>query len=120
MDLRAIQRRVEDESSKGRSLDGECKAHPLQASGNGVERVLHYTVEFMSTAPRKRTGVSELHAAWEETHSDLRKLEQILSEAIQLYAKGHGARPDNLIEQVTALRSECSARFQALMAAMKE
>lgn len=63
--------------------------------------------------------IERLHAEWEAVHGELRKLEQVLSECLAVYARGHSARPDHLIAQVETLRAGCAQKFQALMAAVK-
>lgn len=61
------------------------------------------------------SDLDKLHHDWETVHTRLRELEQRLSEAIALYARGRGPRPVDLIAEVEALRAECARRFEALM-----
>lgn len=63
--------------------------------------------------------LAHLHSAWEDVHTRLRTQEQVLSEAIALYVKGKAARPEAMMEEVEQMRVECSARFRALMDALK-
>ena len=60
-----------------------------------------------------------LHAEWHALHSQLRVHEQLLSDALALYARGEGPRPDTIIQEVEQMRAECSLRFKRLMAAVK-
>lgn len=72
--------------------------------------------------PPKSTGDAELarlHAEWQELHTRLRVHEQLLSEALALYARGEGPRPDSVIEEVEEMRADCAQRFRRLMAAVK-
>ena len=66
-----------------------------------------------------QSDISRLHSEWEEIHVQLREMEQVLSQAIELYARGQAARPDHMIGEIEGLRAICAQRFQALMAAMK-
>ena len=73
-------------------------------------------------APTEAAGkedLARLHAHWQELHQQLRAKEQLLSQAVELYAKGRGARPDELLREVAEMRSECSRRFNTLMEAMR-
>jgi hypothetical protein len=63
--------------------------------------------------------LSRLHEDWEELHTRLRVHEQLLSEALALYARGEGPRPDSVIEEVEQMRADCAQRFKRLMAAVK-
>jgi hypothetical protein len=63
--------------------------------------------------------LARLHQEWQALHSRLRVQEQLLSDALALYARGEGPRPDVLIGEVEQMRAECSARFKRLMAAVK-
>jgi hypothetical protein len=64
--------------------------------------------------------VARLHAEWEDVHTQLRRMEQVLSECIELYARGQAARPDHLIIEVERLRTQCTQRFRALMEVLKQ
>lgn len=66
-------------------------------------------------SPPDIIAVHTLHREWEEVHTRLRQLEQQLSEAITLYARGRGPRPVALMSEVEALRGQCAQRFEALM-----
>jgi hypothetical protein len=70
-------------------------------------------------SPGPRTDLEQLHADWHALHTRLRVHEQLLSDALALYAKGEGPRPDSIIKEVEQMRAECSARFKRLMAAVK-
>ena len=69
--------------------------------------------------PPDDTDLAQLHAEWHALHTRLRIHEQLLSDALALYAKGEGPRPDSIIGEVEEMRAECSARFKRLMAAVK-
>jgi hypothetical protein len=71
------------------------------------------------TEARGKEDLARLHAHWQELHQQLRAKEQLLSAAVELYAKGRGARPDDLLREVAEMRGECSQRFQKLMEAMR-
>jgi hypothetical protein len=73
-----------------------------------------------ATEPRGKEDLARLHAHWQELHAQLREREQQLSAAVELYAKGRGARPDELMRDVAEMRVECSRRFRKLMQAMRE
>ena len=63
--------------------------------------------------------LARLHQEWQELHKRLRAHEQLLSDALALYARGEGPRPDAIIGEVEQMRAECSLRFKRLMAAVK-
>lgn len=63
--------------------------------------------------------LAQLHAHWHALHSRLRVHEQLLSDALALYAKGEGPRPDSIIAEVEQMRAECAARFKRMMAVVK-
>jgi hypothetical protein len=63
--------------------------------------------------------LTRLHEEWQALHSRLRVHEQLLSDALALYARGEGPRPDEIIQEVEQMRAECSVRFKSLMAAVK-
>ncbi|HEY0823780.1 MAG TPA: hypothetical protein VGD76_08335 [Ramlibacter sp.] len=63
--------------------------------------------------------LARLHADWHALHSRLRVHEQLLSDALALYATGEGPRPDSIIAEVEQMRAECSARFRRMMAVVK-
>lgn len=63
--------------------------------------------------------LAHLHTRWEDVHTRLRVQEQVLSDAIALYVKGKAERPEAMMEEVERMRAECSARFRALMEALK-
>jgi hypothetical protein len=73
----------------------------------------------MAQAPGPDQDLEQLHADWESLHTRLRVHEQLLSDALALYAKGEGPRPDSIISEVEQMRAECSVRFKRLMAAVK-
>jgi len=71
--------------------------------------------------PRRSTGnVAQLHAEWEEIHSQLRTMEQALSDAIGLYVRGQAGKPVQVIAEVERLRALCGERFQALMRVLRQ
>jgi hypothetical protein len=63
--------------------------------------------------------LARLHQDWQELHGRLRVQEQMLSDALALYARGEGPRPDTMIGEVEQMRAECARRFKRLMAAVK-
>jgi hypothetical protein len=63
--------------------------------------------------------LTRLHEEWQALHTRLRVQEQVLSDALALYARGEGPRPDSIITEVEQMRAECSVRFKSLMAAVK-
>lgn len=66
-----------------------------------------------------KEDLARLHAHWQDLHGQLRDKEQQLSAAVELYAKGRGARPDELMREVAEMRTECAKRFRRLMQAMR-
>lgn len=73
----------------------------------------------MPAEPPPDDAIARLHAEWAGIHARLRGLEQRLSEALQVYARGEGPRPDTLMEEVEPLRAECAVRFRRLMEAIR-
>jgi hypothetical protein len=73
----------------------------------------------MSVPESAAPELARLHDEWEDVHTELRTLEQRLSEQVALYARGKGARPVELMAEVEHLRTVCSERFQALMTAVR-
>lgn len=73
----------------------------------------------MNTTHAASPEIARLHAEWEAVHGELRKLEQVLSQCLELYARGLSGRPDHVIAQVEAMRADCARRFQELMVAVK-
>ncbi len=63
--------------------------------------------------------IGRLHEEWSVLHTRLRSVEQQLSDALRVYARGEAARPDHLMEDVEHLRAECAARFRRLMDAIR-
>ncbi len=63
--------------------------------------------------------LARLHADWQALHTRLRVHEQLLSDALALYAKGEGPRPDSIIAEVEQMRAECATRFRRMMEAVK-
>ena len=77
------------------------------------------TIPAMAQNAAPDRDLEELHADWEALHTRLRVHEQLLSDALALYAKGEGPRPDSIIAEVEQMRADCAARFRRLMAAVK-
>lgn len=73
----------------------------------------------MAPVESDSTDLSRLHAEWQSLHGTLRVQEQVLSQALELYAKGKGPRPDTLMNEVSEMRAECAVRFNRLMAAVR-
>jgi hypothetical protein len=74
----------------------------------------------MQPLPEGSQELARLHQRWEELHTKLRAHEQILSDAVALYARGQGPRPDAIMKEVQAMRAECSGRFRKMMDAARE
>jgi hypothetical protein len=74
----------------------------------------------MAQNPGPDKELEALHAEWEALHTRLRVHEQLLSDALAIYAKGEGPRPDSIISEVEQMRAECALRFRRMMAAVKE
>jgi hypothetical protein len=64
--------------------------------------------------------IARLHAEWEEIHSRLRLHEQALSDAIGMYVRGEGPRPQQLAAEIEEMRAVCAERFRALMRAIRD
>lgn len=73
----------------------------------------------MSQEPQ-HAAVARLHREWDELHERLRLRERALSDAIAVYARGDGPRPEAMMSEVEQLRAECARRFQAMIAATRE
>jgi hypothetical protein len=74
----------------------------------------------MAQTPGPDRDLERLHADWHALHTRLRVHEQLLSDALAIYAKGEGPRPDSIISEVEQMRAECALRFRRMMAAVKE
>ena len=53
--------------------------------------------------------------AWGAMHQNLDVLEATLKSALVKYASGTGPRPDELFQQVVALRRDCEAAVRVLL-----
>ncbi len=73
----------------------------------------------MPAEPPPDDAIARLHSEWAGIHTRLRSLEQLLSDALQLYARGEGPRPDEIMADVEQLRAECAVRFKRLMEAIR-
>lgn len=73
----------------------------------------------MPAEPPPDDTIARLHGEWASIHTRLRSLEQLLSDALQLYARGEGPRPDEIMQDVEQLRAECAVRFKRLMEAIR-
>lgn len=73
----------------------------------------------MGNEGRYTGDIGRLHFEWEEIHSRLRLHEQALSDAIGMYVRGEGPRPEQLVSEIEHMRLICGARFDALVAAIK-
>ncbi|HEY0824008.1 MAG TPA: hypothetical protein VGD76_09505 [Ramlibacter sp.] len=67
----------------------------------------------------RHAELEHLHRQWEEVHTRLRIHEQLLSDAMALYARGEGPRPDSIMAEVEQMRAECATRFKAMMDAAR-
>ena len=74
----------------------------------------------MNASSRPQGNIARLHTDWEEINSELRRMEQVLSDAIGLYLRGQTAKPTYAIAEVQRLRALCGERFDALMRAIRE
>ena len=59
------------------------------------------------------------HKTWDEANRKVRDSERLLAEALSMYESGQGPLPSELMAEVQAMRVDCNAKFQALMAAMR-
>lgn len=59
------------------------------------------------------------HETWDEANRNVRACERRLADALFLYESGLGPLPSELMAEVQAMRVDCNAKFQALMAAMR-
>lgn len=78
------------------------------------------TTRDMSPDGADNGDVARLHAEWEDIHAQLRRMEQLLSGRIELYARRQSGRPDELIAEVERLRIVCTERFRALLEVLKQ
>ena len=62
--------------------------------------------------------VEELHAQWDAANLRVRQHERLLAGALKLYEEGKLPLPQDMIDEVQAMRSDCNAKFKALMAAV--
>ena len=62
--------------------------------------------------------IDEAHAAWDAMNQQVRTHERLLAEALDLYRRGLGPLPMGMIEEVRAMRADCNAKFQTLLAAL--
>jgi hypothetical protein len=65
-----------------------------------------------------KSTVEELHAVWDEANQRVRQHERLLAAALKLYGSGDARLPQEMIDEVQALRADCNAKFKALMAAV--
>jgi len=73
----------------------------------------------MTTSSASADDIARLHEEWSAIHTRLRNVEQLLSEALRIYARGEGPRPDAMMEDVEQLRADCAVRFKRLMEAIR-
>jgi hypothetical protein len=62
--------------------------------------------------------VEQLHAQWDEANKRVREHERQLAVALKLYEEGKAGLPQDLIDEVQAMRTDCNAKFKALLAAV--
>jgi hypothetical protein len=72
----------------------------------------------MNASSRPQGNIARLHTDWEEINSELRRMEQVLSDAIGLYMRGQTGKQEFAIAEVERLRSLCGDRFGELMKAI--
>jgi hypothetical protein len=65
-----------------------------------------------------KSTVQELHAQWDEANQRVREHERLLAAALKLYGEGKAALPQQMIDEIQAMRSDCNAKFKALLAAV--
>lgn len=73
----------------------------------------------MNPSSRPQGNIARLHTDWAEINGELRRMEQVLSDAIGLYLRGQTGKPAYAIEEVERLRALCGERFDALMEAIR-
>lgn len=73
----------------------------------------------MTAQAPAQQDIQRLHEEWSTLHTRLRGAEQLLSDALRLYARGEGPRPDAVMEEVEQMRAECAQRFRRLMEAIR-
>lgn len=74
----------------------------------------------MNASSRPQGNIARLHSDWEEINGELRRMEQVLSDAIGLYLRGQSGKPERAIAEVHQLRALCGERFAALMQAIRD
>jgi phospholipase/lecithinase/hemolysin len=62
--------------------------------------------------------VQALHAQWDAANQRVREHERLLAAALKLYEQGQTPLPQDLIDEVQAMRSDCNAKFKALLSAL--
>ena len=65
-----------------------------------------------------KSNLQELHASWDAANQRVRSHERLLAAALALFEAGKGEVPVQMIEEVQAMRTDCNAKFKALMAAV--
>lgn len=60
--------------------------------------------------------VRQAHVAWNAANDRLRAHERLVASSLGLHVAGQGPLHTDVIEEVRQMRTECNARFQALMA----
>lgn len=76
-------------------------------------------LEFHAMSAEPAGDLARVHAEWEEVNTQLRRMEQVLSDALDLYARRQAGRPNAVVADVECLRPLCAARCDALLAAIK-
>lgn len=89
----------------------ECVVHRLRPCGWSLGVHINLMDESKNKAER---CVGRLNSEWEEVHTQLRMMEQVLSDAVSLYSRGHASLPDSVLREVDRLRAICAQRFRAL------
>lgn len=62
--------------------------------------------------------LQELHAIWDEANQRVRDHERLLAATLKLFEEGKTDLPQQMIEEVQAMRADCNAKFKTLMAAV--
>jgi hypothetical protein len=65
-----------------------------------------------------KSTVQELHRIWDEANQKVRQHERLLAAALKLYEEGRAALPQEMIDEVQAMRADCNVKFKALLGAV--
>ena len=68
---------------------------------------------------KAHSALTAAHTAWELANRQVREKERVLAAALSAYESQQGPLPSELMAEVHAMRIDCNAKFQVLMAAMR-